>query len=376
MSFCEQVRRPRVALLCGRIRSTYDAIFTYSERLAAALSATGLVEPTLFALGPGRSWVATEGPRSEDLAALGFDAYLLQYNPFSYGRWGIAPWLPEAWRALGAGRRVKKVITVHEAHVVPDGLRSALIGTSQRIQLWRMLASSDSAIAVCHERTEQILKVRPQQMVREIPVGSNLEATVDGAQRAAVRERLTEGRDVPIVATFGNAHISRPMRHVNEAIRAIAADAGEVLVLNLGAAPPRLESPPGCRVLTPGALESAELALHLACADLVLLPYIHGAVTNRTALVAALQLGRAVLSTSGPSTDPVLRDPGLRLVDVGDLAGYAHEGVALIRDEVGRSELGRRGRELYDRSFSWRVIASQVLECLEIGRRGPVPSAD
>jgi glycosyltransferase involved in cell wall biosynthesis len=96
----------------------------------------------------------------------------------------------------------------------------------------------------------------------------------------------------------------------------------------------------------------------------VLLPFANGAITNKTTLMAALRLGRPVLSTRGRATDHALLDPGLRLVDVEDAAGYAAEAVGLMRDQTDRDALGQRGRELYERSFSWETIAAQTLGVL------------
>src|SRR5450755_4665646 len=108
-------QRPRVALLCGPGTSPHDAILAYSNRLAAALRSNGSVDAAVLRLAaPGR-WLQEGDQRLELGAPLGFDGYLLQYNPFSFGRWGFAPGLPMAWYRVRkrTRKRALKVVTVH-----------------------------------------------------------------------------------------------------------------------------------------------------------------------------------------------------------------------------------------------------------------------
>jgi glycosyltransferase involved in cell wall biosynthesis len=358
------MQRPRVALLCGPDNSTTDAIFAYSDRLASMLRATGGVDAALFRSAARGHWLRDADGGCEAGPASGFDAYLLQYNPFSFARRGLAPWLPLAWQRLRKGAHAPMVVTVHEAHVPPHGWRYTVMGNWQRAQLIALLRSSDAAIATCRERSEQLAALWSHTPVTEVPVGSNLDEVEDGA-RWALRHHLLGPRARPIIATFGNAHPSRSLPHVVRATSAVADVVGELVLLNLGASAPRLSTtPPGVEVVTPGPLGVRDLSVHLSCADLVVLPFINGAITNKTTLMAALQLGRPVLSTRGPSTDDILLGPGLCLLDVDDADGYAAAAVALMRDPAERAALGRRGRELYERAFSWEVVAAQTLEVL------------
>jgi glycosyltransferase involved in cell wall biosynthesis len=256
------------------------------------------------------------------------------------------------------------VVTVHEAYVPAIGWRDTLMGLWQRAQLYSLLLSSDAVIATCSERKEQVRALRLSTPLSHVPVGSNLDDITDVTGCAELRVQLRGTRIRPVVATFGNDHPSRLLSLLDRALSSLAETLGDFVVLNLGASAPHLRAPAGVEVIRPGPLTSQELSLHLACADLVLLPFSKGAITNKTALMAALQLGRPVLSTRGLCTDHVLLDPGLRLVDVGDADGYAAEAVALMRDQAQRDALGEHGRALYQRAFSWQVIAKQTLQAL------------
>jgi glycosyltransferase involved in cell wall biosynthesis len=258
------------------------------------------------------------------------------------------------------------VVTIHEAYVPLSGWRNTVIGIWQRRQLRELLRSSDAVIATCRERAEQTEALGVSVSVSHVPVGSNLEYAVDEVDRVTLSERLRGPRARPVVATFGNAHASRLLAHVDLAVKSLAEAFGELVVLNLGAFAPQLSTPVGVEVVRPGSLAAGDLSLHLSCADLVLLPFVNGAITNKTTLMAALQLGRPVLSTRGPSTDHILLDPGLCLIDIEDAEGYAATAVAMMRNHVQRDELGRCARALYERAFRWDVIAAQTLDVLDL----------
>src|ERR1035437_6082228 len=337
----------RIALLCGAEDSETDAIISYSSRLAAALNSSISMSATVFRLiAPGRWREHSKGQRGSAGIPSGFDAYVLQYNPFSFGRRGMAPWLPLAWRRLRDHNAALMVITVHEAYMPLVGWRWTTMGLWHRAQLWALLGATDFTIATCREREDDIAAV------------------------AALRASLRGPQSLPIIATFGNAHPSRAMSMLHLALHAVAGSVGEHVLLNLGARPPRVVPPLGVEVVTPGPLTTAQVAAHLSCADLVLLPYVTGAITNKTTLMASLQMGRAVLSTYGPSTDDELLDPGLLLVSIDDPEKYAAEAVRLIRDDDEREALARRGRELYERTFSWETIAAQTRSALSALARG------
>ncbi len=356
-------------MLCGGRHTPDDAIFANSVRLARAMNELGVVRAEVLRHAGGPRW-SLPGER-RPVRSDGFDAYVLQYNPFSFARWGIAPLLPLAWARVGgaarpgparSGReRAVRVVTVHEAHVPAEGVRGHVQARCQQAQLGALLAASDAIIATCAAREHALGDGawRGRRPVHHIPAGSNLDPASDVA---ALRERLRGSRDVPIVATFGNAHPSRLIEPLVRTCHAVGERLGEHVMLNLGAHAPGLPGLPAATTLvTPGPLDAAELARHLACADLVLLPYVNGAITNRTTLMAALQHGLPVLSTRGPLTDEALIDPGLRLVAAADWDGFAAAAVELLADAAERESLGEQGRSLFERAFSWPVLASATV---------------
>jgi glycosyltransferase involved in cell wall biosynthesis len=154
--------------------------------------------------------------------------------------------------------------------------------------------------------------------------------------------------------------------HCVHAIEKLAAAGRDPLVLNLGANAPML---PGVRdairVLRPGPLPSAELGAWLAAADLALLPFVDGASTRRTTLIAALQQGVCVLSTDGPLTDRELAvGPGPVLIPVRDEVAFADLAATLAADAPQRASSATAGLRLFEQRFDWPVIAERLLASL------------
>ena len=306
-----------------------DAIEEYSRRLVAALSAVG------------NDARYVPGGLTEVLGDHAEPAWiLLQYNPFRYGRAGIAPGLLLDVRRLRHRSRVPLLVMVHEAWIDITDWRSALIGGWQRVQLRDLLHLADGVITSTQSLADAI-----GGGAVHVPIATTITpvAVPPGAARAVLGldSRL-------VVALFGRGNPSRALDHAEAAIAAIADAHGAegLAVLNLGADAPPLRLPPGVEVTTPGALPADELSLRLHASDLVLLPFKDGVSTRRTTLMAALAHGVPVLGLSGGNTDTVLasaRD-ALVLTPVGDLAAFSRAAVALAADRPRRQAIGEAGR--------------------------------
>ena len=68
-----------------------------------------------------------------------------------------------------------------------------------------------------------------------------------------------------------------------------------------------------------------------------------------------LSLGMPVVSNTGHLSEPFWQDVGaLRLADAPDGRLIAEAAVALLADPLGRADLARRARDLYDQRFAAR----------------------
>jgi len=353
-----ELTQPSSSAGCGLVvyRGTeeFDAIDQYSRCLVAALREAG--ECVAYApKGLSYSHVRASAPTW----------LLLQYNPFSYGRWGFAPGLVRDALRLRGERPPQLAVLVHEAWVGMRDWRSTLMGAYQRAQLKSLVRLADTVIVT----TERLATEVGNEAVH-IPVASNIVPLA--VSRQAARQSLGI-RDELVVGLFGTAHPSCDRSYSEAAIRGLAEHhpASPVIILNLGAGAPPPEVPAAVAVRTPGALDSRELSLHLRASDLLLLPLTDGLSTRRTTMMAGLAHGLPVLGLQGAHTDRILVEhpEALRLVTVGDRQGFAAAAIALAADVNRLRAMGEAARLLYERAFDWPVAAASVASAIYGTRR-------
>ena len=224
----ELAPRGRVGLVLADRTGRADGIRDYTRRLLAALGAAAVdTDLLLWTRGP---------PRASDrvgLRAADLDALLVQYNPFSFGRWGFAPRLPLFLAGLRRKRRRPRIaVMFHETYVDLRSPSWAMMGSWQRAQLIAVQAAADVQLCSIQRWTERLRRTACGRPVHHLPVASNLPDA--RAQREAERERLGAGTDTLVLSCLGLRHPGRLPEQVLGAARAAGAAAGSVLLLDLG----------------------------------------------------------------------------------------------------------------------------------------------
>lgn len=349
----------RVVMVYGDRGNAVDGIRDYTASLAAQLEREGVAAAEIH-LPIDRGAARSAARFARCLRDLGpAAAVLIQYSPFSYGRWGFAPWLP-AQLLRPRARRARIAVMIHEPYVPIDSGRSAVMGLWQRLQLRSLRPAADAAFASIEPWARKF-------SAHHLPVGSNFPDARGERERA--RERLAADPETIVVGCLGRDHPSWLGGHVVAAANRIARSGRPLVLLVLGA---EASSPTGLdqavRVERPGYLEREGVAAHLAASDLFLVPTADGLSTRRGSAMAALQHAVPVVATSGPLTDSLLRrTPALRLTPVGDREAYARAAAELAADPDRRREAGRAGRDLYEREFDWPVIGRKLIAGLAAG---------
>lgn len=319
--------------------SQYDAIAAYGRRLADALAAQGHAVTTHD---------LERDPEQTFEAARDADVVLLQYNPFCFGRGGLAPRLPLLWRRLRRGTAARLIINIHEPHAPWAPMRWTAISALQRAQLHVLAAASD-AVTVSAERWAREVRF---PVAAVIPVGSNVAAVPPARAHQA-----GTGSGPVVLVSFGTAHESRLYSVVEAACDEIgrAGVEAELVVLGVDAHHVTTSIP----TRRTGPLDDEAVSRELAGADLMLAPFIDGVTLRRGSVVAGLQHGLAVLSTVSAHTDATMRDsPGLRLErSPAEFVAAAHK---LASDRDSLTQLAAAGRRLFDDHFAWERIAESV----------------
>ena len=347
-----------------------DGVLDYTLRLTEALRSGLGVDVRVCDRGPGFRWtVHQDGADAREVSgrdvAADFDRadwVVIQYSPFAFGRWGVAPWLVRLARRIAGSGSARLAIMVHEPFVV-EGLLSRI----QQYQLRALLSVSSIAFASIERWSESLVSLNAGRCVIHLPVASNLPDR--RANREAARERLGARPETTIVAAFGSARPGRQVGFIRVAADAVASRASSpILLLNLGADAPDIES----RVrnlsqLKPGYQTPDELGNCLAAADLFLAPFTDGVSTRRTTLASAMQHGVPVVGTYGALTDSVLTGPesGLILVPADRPDAFALAAQRLAADGEERAVRGDLVRAAYERLLGWPVVTRRFLASLD-----------
>ncbi len=251
---------------------------------------------------------------------------------------------------------------VHEAFVPIESVKSLMMGTWQRLQLRAVLRAADVIMVT----TSSWIRLLPSDCRPvAIPVGSSLP---DGRDRRQFsRDALGADSETLVLATFGQDHPSRLLDYVVAATNAVAAQGQMVTLLCLGSGKRALDGlDPRVELRRPGRQSDDELATELSAADIYLGAFSDGLSTRRTTLMAALQHALPVVGTDGSRTEPELRreHAAIDWTPAGDRQRFADVVVQLANDAALRQRRGAAARALYERSFSWDLIAKSVLAAL------------
>jgi hypothetical protein len=357
----------RIGLVAGHSTTQADGIRDYTRLLLHGLREAAL-DAELFEWADG-ALHTTNGTAHADIAGevQALDALVVQYNPFSFGRWGFSPRLPLFLSRLRS-RRSRPLIAVmfHETYVDMRNLRWAMMGSWQRAQLLALQATADVQLCSIQRWTERLRKTALGRPVHHLPVASNLpDARGD---REQTRATLGAGADTVVLSCMGLRHPGRLEDRVLGAARAAGTAAPSIVLLDLGPgerSDVRLSKNVVLRAT--GFLAEDELARHVAASDVFLAPYLDGVSTRRGTVMAALQHGIPVVGTAGHLTDDLFRrTPGLALVNVEAANRFSDAVVGLVRDSERRARLGAAGRSLYENHFDWPLLVQRLRTHLDV----------
>ncbi len=370
----------KIHLVAAALPPELDGIGDYSARIAAELAKTASVKVLTTQANPAaipgvtvETVFSAADPRSvwnlaRQIAADPPDWVLLQYNPFSYGKWGLNLHLPLVMRQIK--RRcpgTKIALMVHETFV-PFGVnwKFRVMTLWQRPQ-FAVLSRTADALFFSVDAWAQTFRAKfPGKPVVHLPVGSNIPRVP--IPRAEARARLGISENAFVLGVFGAMHISRRTEWVRDAAQAVCASGREVLVLHIGPDADAVRALLGpLPLIADGPLPEEEVSRRFAAMDVNLTPFVDGVSTRRGSLMTGLQHGIATVGTLGQHTDAILRDASghaLLLSEVTAPEAFIAHTLRLAEDPALRESLGQAGQRLYDQSFAWPSLARQLHQVL------------
>lgn len=301
------------------------------------------------------------------------DGWLVfQYNPFSWGRRGWCPAVPEALRKLKEVHpKVRLAVMFHETTVPRWPWRFAIMRRWQRPLFRKMCGLADVAFASSERYVRQIEKIGYSGRVMHLPVGSNL-ARSQLTQEVARRE-LGLPEDAVLVGVFGSAHESRLLDWIGGAFAKIKERFSNAKVLYVGPHGEIIANAVGdrARVIDMGVQSAERAGLCLSAMDVLLAPFSDGISTRRGSAIAAFQNGVPVATTITKWTDSVFREkaPEALLLSAGESAeAFARDTVewaSFLTESSKRERYRDEIRKFHDEVFSWSLIARRLLEGLK-----------
>lgn len=303
---------------------------------------------------------------------------LVHWVPHGYGRRSLN--VPLAgWLALRGIRHKDRIdLLVHEPFLAwsrrPLPLAAAIV---HRVMLWLVARGAERVWVSIPAWVPLVKRYVPGRVpVRWLPVPAPVGVVDDAARVAGVRRTLTPTGERLVGHFSGHSPLITDL--LGPAIESVLkADSVRVVLIGRGsteylegflARRPHLAG----RLQATGTVAATMVSLHLQACDVMLHPYPDGVSARRTTVVAALAHGAAVVTNEGPLSEPLWRESlAVDLAPAPDPEQLAARTLALLREPVRRTALGRRARRLYSQVFD---VQHTIARIRQQPSRAAVPS--
>jgi glycosyltransferase involved in cell wall biosynthesis len=299
------------------------------------------------------------------------DWLFVQFNQFSYGRWGFNLFLPfTVWRIQQIAPDTRIAVMFHEDFVPVTSWKNAIMTTWQRGQFWMLGRLADHIFFSIAPWVEKYQSWFPGTPVHHLPVGSNMPLVE--VKRDAIRRKLGFNDSTFVLGVFGSLHASRLLGHIRAAAEMVAHQNHDFSLLYIGPHGEAFQNVMGkFPVLNAGRLSAEDVSRYMQAMDVHLTPFIDGASTRRGSFMAGLQHGIPTVATQGPLTDDLLRNAdgtAFYLAPVAHPDKFAKLVSALSQDASKRTTVGRAGQKFYNHHFSFDVVSKTLLHHLSSER--------
>ncbi|MGC9348523.1 MAG: glycosyltransferase family 4 protein [Anaerolineae bacterium] len=303
---------------------------------------------------------------------LNCDIVNLQYQAAAYGMKGWINLLPGQLSSSAP----PLVVTYHD--LLPPYLFPKA-GPLRQWTVWYLARQADGAIATNRQDYQALSQALGDQAtpIREIPIGSNIAACPpSNYDRRSWREQHGFSTVDIVIGYFGLVNRSKGIETLLQSLAALIRRGYPVHLLMIGGSPGTSDTTNvgyaaeiqalirqlglEARVHRTGFLPPPEVSAAFYAVDVCALPYRDGASLRRGTLHAALQHGRAIVSTVPALPIPEFEDGrNILFVPPDDPKALSEAILTLALDHSARDRLGARATELAKR-FSWATIAAQT----------------
>lgn len=295
------------------------------------------------------------GPRGLQRLSQGLDRcpgprrLLLQYVPQAYGFKGLNT-LVLAWLMSRSGRDEVRA-TVHEVATpwMPGSVRGTILAVGTRFHAALLMRSARQlyvTIPAWGRLLRQLGGSGPTITWTPVPATIPALEPQPDPEREIVGHFGTYGRLItpslaPIVEGILRARPTVTVRLIGAGSR----EWREHLAQRWPELAPRIEAT--------GALPAEEVARALTECRVMVQPYVDGASTRRTTLMAALANGVPVVTTLGRLSEPIWQTGGVVAIPISAMPKMIEAVHTLLNDPQQAKQLGESGRRLYRAHFDW-----------------------
>jgi len=293
------------------------------------------------------------------------DWLVVQYSPFSYGRYGFNPWLASALSSIRAKASSKTQIAlmIHEPYVSAQTLKSSILHAFQSQQLNRLQSLCDQ-VHISIEPWAIEFSKRWNRTVIHQPIGSNLSTST--LSRLDSRRRFGLSDDALLLGYFGTTHPTRLLDWVAQAATRICQTHPQAYLVVVGPAAKAIQRlAPLARVHDLGELPETKAADAIRAMDLTLTPFLDGVSTRRTSFFGSLAQGVPTVSTANFLTDASLIElSGRGYVLVRDLPSFISTVELLAQNSAKRAQMSAFLTDWFKAHYSKEILTNRLLKNL------------
>lgn len=299
------------------------------------------------------------------------DWVLLQYNPFSYGKYGWCPQTISAVKQLRKGlpKHSRIAVMAHETFVPAESPKFVVMTLWQRALFFQLGHECDLLFLSVEVWAKRFQKWFPRIPVRHGYVGASL--PLSALSKSEARRKSQVDENAFVVGLFGTAHPSRMLHTVGSALRVLKNNNAKTVLLYVGPHGDAVRAAVGdaAPLYDAGPLPPGDVADRFRAMDMCLSPYLDGISTRRSAFMPGLQHGIPSVATVGIHTDSILKQAegtAFFAPPVTDSAAFEECAIRLQNDESLRNAMGQAGQKLYNTEFDWPVIARRMIGEMEV----------
>lgn len=311
------------------------------------------------------------------IAKENIDTILWQYVPYSYHEKGLPFWWPGVMRRLDKPG-LQQAVFFHEVslRVWGYGIKQGIAAILQRLMANRAAMKARPVFTSIPLYAAYFWYKKPVI----VPISANIGEEVNGERSAVGVVSEVQSYGYPPGGSYIFCFANRADKALVEGFAALRKEYSIQLVLGGFATAEQQQQVQGwlkesgienAAVFT-GALENAKLAAFIAGATFFIQPQIvergnQGGISAKNGTVmAAMSLGKPIITCRGDMTDPALFAEGKNMVFVeyGNTAAYLDAMRSLLANPGMAEKIGLAAAGTYRQYCSWQVTAGQINEAI------------